>query len=78
MNELAKPVKGISWCELVEQIAEEDQNLFPKEKAGYIRSLISGRVMFKYPLRRYETDTTTINNVLIVKRLKDVEESERK
>lgn len=62
--EMARPVKGTGWVDLVlelpvngeswkEDASEDFGKPFPNEKEGYLRSLTSGLIKAKYPERIY-------------------------
>lgn len=63
--ELAVPVKGTSLKDLVVDIKEGEQKLFPFKNDQSIRSLISSSVKDEFPDRKYTT-----KRVLIVVREK--------
>ncbi|WP_207425963.1 hypothetical protein [Pedobacter sp. SYSU D00535] len=75
-TELATPVKGTSWTDLIVAIEVGGEGYFPYEKAATIRPLISGRVKDKYPERAFEAtkgekEIDGLNQeVLVVKRIK--------
>lgn len=71
MSQLAKPVKGTSWTDLIVSIRKGCKKPFPLDKQSTIRPLISGRVALMYPNRRFETSKGIVDDkeVLIVKRV---------
>lgn len=68
MNELATPIKGTSWTDLIVNIKVGGTGKFPADKESTIRPLISGRVKDKFPEREYRAKKS--GEILTVYRLK--------
>lgn len=81
--ELARPVKGTGWVDLVLEVAVNGENweadanedfgkYFPPEKEGYLRSLTSGIIKAQYPERIYKVSREVLadRKFIKVRRLK--------
>ena len=70
-KQLAMPVKGTSWTDLIASLEPGEEREFPYTKHPTIRPLISGRIALMYPDRQFETSKGLLDSgieVLIVKR----------
>lgn len=76
--ELARPVKGTGWVDLVLEVAVNGENwemdaaedfgkYFPPEKEGYLRSLTSGIIKAQYPERVYKVSRGILEGKKIIK-----------
>lgn len=68
-QEVLKPIKGPSMFDLIVAIADKGQGIFDHNDANYIRNVISGKVKFSHPDRKYKTEKE--GDILIVKRNDD-------
>jgi hypothetical protein len=69
-QELATPVKGVSYTDLIAAIEPGECSYFPYEKVSTIRPLISTRIALMFPERVFETAKIDYQglDVLAVKR----------
>ena len=62
--------KGVSNIDLLAQIEAGKEGHFPLSKQSTIKPMISSRLKDKFPDRVFETDTKSISDIIIVRRIK--------